>query len=215
MAQRVPRRTNTRGGEHAAVEPPLPAPPRDLAKRALPLHPAPAGRAIFRIIPIGTNPLFFGPGASEPPAGRFDATNGSFRTCYAGMTPETCFAEKFLRLGERTTEESFLQKIALARIELLQPLTLVALHGQGLSSVSATASAVNGPYASSRLWSAALHAHPQRPDGLCWRSRFDDSRYAEMRPTPVEQRDAEQRNRWRWSSVRHCLWQCRNGGAWH
>ncbi|MBK8208598.1 MAG: RES family NAD+ phosphorylase [Rhodospirillales bacterium] len=119
--------------------------------------------------------MFFGPGASEPPAGRFDATNGSFRTCYAGMTPEACFAEKFLRLGERTIEESFLQKIALARIELLQPLTLVALHGQGLSSVSATASAVNGPYASSRLWSAALHAHPQRPDGLCWRSRFDDS----------------------------------------
>lgn len=65
--------------------------------------------------------------------------------------------------------------MALVRLELLRPLALVALHGSGLAQIAATAAVAHGPYSTSRPWAAALFAHPQRPDGLCWRSRFDDS----------------------------------------
>lgn len=54
--------------------------------------------ALFRIVAAtATDPLFFGPKPGDPPAGRFDAADGNFATCYAGLTPEACFAEKFLR----------------------------------------------------------------------------------------------------------------------
>lgn len=140
------------------------------------MHPAPAGMALFRVVPAEAEPLFFGPKPGDPPAGRFDATDGSFRTCYAGLTPEACFAEKFLRrLRGQALEAALVRMMALVRLELLRPLALVALHSPGLAQIAATAAVANGPYSTSRQWAAALFAHPQRPDGLCWRSRFDDS----------------------------------------
>lgn len=158
------------------MEPAAPAPPADLAQRPLPLHPAPAGTTLFRIVLTDKEPLFFGPGPGDPPAGRFDAADGSFRTCYAGLTPEACFAETFLRrLPGRPIEAALIRMMALVRLKLLRPLALVALHGPGLAQIAATAAVVHGTYATSRPWAAALFAHPQHPDGLCWRSRFDDS----------------------------------------
>ncbi|MBL8666094.1 MAG: RES family NAD+ phosphorylase [Rhodospirillales bacterium] len=158
------------------MEPAAPTPPPDLAERSLPLHPAPAGMTLFRIVAAETQPLFFGPKPGDLPAGRFDAADGSFRTCYAGLTPEACFAEKFLRrLRDRAIEAALVRTMVLVRLELLRPLTLVALHGPGLAQIAATAAVAHGPYATSRPWAATLFAHPQCPDGLCWRSRFDDS----------------------------------------
>ena len=158
------------------MEPAAPAPPADLDQRPLPLHPAPAGMALFRIVAAATEPLFFGPKPGDPPAGRFDAADGSFRACYAGLSPEACFAEKFLRhLPGRAIEVALIRMMALVRLETLRPLALVALHGPGLAPIGATAAVAHGAYATSRPWAAALFAHPQHPDGLCWRSRFDDS----------------------------------------
>lgn len=105
------------------MEPAAPAPPPDLAGRNLPLHPAPVGMALFRIVAAtATDPLFFGPKPGDPPAGRFDAADGNFATCYAGLTPEACFAEKFLRrLPGRAIEAALLRAMALVRLELLRP----------------------------------------------------------------------------------------------
>ena len=63
---------------------------------------------------------------------------------------------------------------AFREIESTQPLRMAQLHGAGLMSIGATAAIASGPYKASRLWSVALHSHPDRPDGISYRARHDD-----------------------------------------
>lgn len=62
----------------------------------------------------------------------------------------------------------------MAWVEAAEPLRLVAFYGRGLARLSATAAISNGAYEHSRPWAAALHGHPESPDGIAWRSRLDD-----------------------------------------
>lgn len=57
-------------------------------------------------------------------------------------------------------------------------LRLVALHGPGLVRVGGTAAVVSGPYALTRLWSLAIHEHPDAADGIRYRARHDDDSFA-------------------------------------
>ncbi|MFO1113583.1 MAG: RES domain-containing protein [Rhodospirillales bacterium] len=118
--------------------------------------------------------MFFGPKPGDPPAGRFDATDGSFRTCYAGLTPDACFAEKFLlarpsaRSGAGPDDGAGAPRTPPAagvRRPAWPDWPRSRRRRRGRQRL----------YAAARPWAAALFAHPQRPDGLCWRSRFDDS----------------------------------------
>ena len=56
---------------------------------------------------------------------------------------------------------------------------MIPLHGSGLAQLGVTAEAASGGrYDTSRRWSRALWDHPDRPDGIVYRSRHDDSAFS-------------------------------------
>lgn len=154
---------------------PPPLPPADLHAHRLPLVEYEAARRLWRIHPAERAPLFFGPAPGLPPRGRWDAPDGSFGVCYLAEHSFSAFAETFLRNpGCMLLEAEDLQARALARIHVRSPLRLVSMHGAGLHRVGATAASCMGDYGVSRAWAAALHGHPDAPDGILYRSRHDD-----------------------------------------
>jgi RES domain len=158
---------------------PPPLPPPDLHARRLPIHVHEAGWGLWRIHPADLSILFFGPAKGQPPRGRWDAPDGRFHVCYLAEHSYAAFAETFLREpGAMVLETEDLQARSLARIRVLAPLRLVAMHGPGLHVVGATAASCTGDYAVSRAWAAALHDHPDAPDGIRYRARHDDDGFA-------------------------------------
>ncbi|HLM69049.1 MAG TPA: RES domain-containing protein, partial [Longimicrobium sp.] len=117
----------------AAAEPgPPPLPPRDLKKRALPIHVVPAVTKLYRIHPVDRAPLFFGPAPGQPPRGRWDAPDGKFGVCYMAEQSYAAFAECFLRqAGVMALEMADLRQRGLALFHPVRDLRLVAMHGAG------------------------------------------------------------------------------------
>jgi hypothetical protein len=102
-----------------------------------------------------------------------------FRVCYLGEQAFVAFAETLLRApGTSVVESVDVESRSMARVRVERDLRLVALHGSGLARVGATASVVMGAYAVCRQWALALHAHPERPDGIRYRARHDDDGFA-------------------------------------
>jgi hypothetical protein len=158
---------------------PLPLPPPDFAGRALPLHVVDGDTLLFRIHRAELGALFFGPAAGSPPLGRWDAPEGEFGVCYLGLEPYVAFAETFLRVpGILSVGEADLRGRALARVRCRRALRLAAFHGSGLARIGASSALCSGPHEASRIWSAALHAHPAEPDGVLYRARHDDDGFA-------------------------------------
>lgn len=128
----------------------------------------------FRIYRAGLEPLFFG----RTGGNRFDPPRGEFGTLYAGQDPCCAFIETF---GHETGDVDFvtldaLRARELARIEPRRPLRLVDLSGRGLARLRADARLCTGSIAVAQRWAGALHDLPDRPDGLCYRSRHDPGR---------------------------------------
>jgi hypothetical protein len=149
---------------------------RALPKR-LALSRAKAGARWMRIHAQGKSALWFGPGAGSQPLNRFDDPNGRFRVCYLGTTVEVCFAETFLRNPPvRILALDDLAGRSIATLELRRDLRLVPLHGRNLARLGVTAELASGSdYLASQLWSRAIWEHQDRPDGILYRSRHDDS----------------------------------------
>lgn len=158
---------------------PPPDPPPDLARRRLSLREIPAGTRLHRIHHREREPLFFGPPPGSPPRGRWDAPDGAYRVGYFAERPEAAFAEVALRHpGLAVVQTQDLARLALSEVEVIRPLRLVALHGAGLARIGATGAVAMGPYAVCRAWSAALRLHPATIDGIRYRARHDDDRFA-------------------------------------
>lgn len=158
---------------------PPPLPPPDLHAKRLPIHVHEVAWRLWRIHPADRSVLFFGPAAGQPPRGRWDSPDGRFRVCYLAEQSYAAFAETFLREpGTMVLETEDLEARGLARIEVLAPLRLVAMHGAGLHAVGATAASCTGDYVVSQAWAAALHEHPDAPDGIRYRARHDDDGFA-------------------------------------
>lgn len=147
-----------------------------LPKR-LPLSRVRAGACFMRIHARTRNALWFGPAAGRSAIHRFDDPDGRFRVCYLATTMETCFAETFLRNPPvRILSLEDLAERSIATIEVRRELRLVPIHGPGLVRLGVTAEiASSNDYAVSQLWSRALWQHPDKPDGILYRSRHDDS----------------------------------------
>ena len=147
-----------------------------LPKR-LPLSRVKAGSRWMRIHAQGGNALWFGPGSGRRPIHRFDDPDGRFRVCYFGTTLEVCFAETFLRNPPvRILALDDLAGRSIATVEVRRDLQLVPIHGSSLARLGVTAELASGiDYAGSQLWSRALWEHNDKPDGILYRSRHDDS----------------------------------------
>lgn len=152
---------------------PLPDPPGDLARRALPLRTL--SSPWLRLHPRGRQAVFFG----RTGLGRFDAPAREFGTLYLAADVAGAFAETFGQAAERRLLAlADLARRRLARIEPPRPLRLVDLTGPGLARIGADARIFAGDHAAARRWALALHRHPRAPDGLLYPARHDPSRRA-------------------------------------
>lgn len=149
-----------------------PPPPVDLDGRRLPLRLV-AG-PVFRIYDLVNAPVYFGRAVRH----RFDAPGKEFGVLYCGGDEHAAFVETFGRLpqgGVVTT--TALATRGLARLGFEPPLRLVDLTGEGLARLGADARLLTGDYHTAQQWSLALWRHPEQPDGICYRSRHDPSRW--------------------------------------
>jgi hypothetical protein len=130
-----------------------------------------------RIPATDKNALWFGPAPGRLPIHRFDDPGGRFRVCYLATTVEVCFAETFLRNPPvRILSLDDLEERSIATVEVRRELRLVPIHGPGLVRLGVTAELASGSdYGYSQRWSRALWEHPDKPDGILYRSRHDDS----------------------------------------
>ncbi len=149
-----------------------PEPPPGLDSRPLPLQVT--AQPWFRSYPAGRDPIYFGRAGKH----RFDAPGGEFGTLYVGQGVHCVFVETF---GHQTGEADFvtsqaLEARALARIEPQRPLRLVDLSGSGLARLRADARLTSGAVSVAQRWALAFSQHPDRPDGIYYRSRHDPDR---------------------------------------
>jgi hypothetical protein len=151
-----------------------PEPPADLHSRRLPLQSLSAGATIHRIHLTSRRAKFFGRTATW----RFDSPDRSFGTLYAALSEQACFVETILRGSDRLVAQSELDIRSLCRIGLVRDVRVVPLHGEHLAQLSASAVVSAGPYALSRRWAQAIHSHPEQPDGIVYRSNFDNDQFA-------------------------------------
>jgi len=151
--------------------------PDSALPKRLPLRSVRAGSRWMRIHARARNALWFGPASGRLPLHRFDDPDGRFRVCYLATTVEICFAETFLRNPPvRILSLEDLAGRSIATVEVRRELRLVPIHGPGLVRLGVTAELASGSdYAGSQLWSRALWQHPDKPDGILYRSRHDDS----------------------------------------
>lgn len=155
---------------------PGPLPPADFASRDLPVEtvPAetvPAGTAFVRIHRTGLGAVYFGTSGDN----RFDSPDRSYGVCYAACTLEGAFAGTCLRqVGATLVSLATLAVRSVSVIVTTAELRLVALHGQGLARLGATAFVSSGRYDVSQPWSAAIHRHGATVDGIVYRSNHDN-----------------------------------------
>ena len=146
----------------------LPAPPADLDQRTLPIKLV--SGTIFRIHRTSLDCLFFGKNKSE----RFDDPFGQYGVLYAARQPEAAFAEVFLRqLSLMLVQEISLQERSITEIHVNR-LQCVDISGSGLRRISCdNRIATEQPYQTVGQWSRAFFRHPQKPDGILYRSRHN------------------------------------------
>lgn len=151
-------------------------PPADLATRPLPLHTVVAGAVLYRIHRTKRGALHFGSSADPAARQRWDAPDASYGVCYLAEDDHISFAETLLRdLNLDTMQHDDVDARSLALVLARTPLRLVEMNGKHLRRVGADASVVQASYEVTWEWSAALHAHPDEPDGIRYRARHDDS----------------------------------------
>jgi hypothetical protein len=158
---------------------PPPRPLADLDQRSLPLYEVPAGTLLYRIHRTRIDPLFFGRHSDPARRQRWDAPDASYGVCYLALESHIAFAETLLRdLSLDTVHLDDLYLRSLAHVEVGTPLRVVEMHSEHLRPLGADASAVQGSYNITWAWSAVLHAHRSKPDGIRYRARHDDSGFS-------------------------------------
>ena len=152
-----------------------PPPPEDLGQRDLPL--LKYSDRLWRIY-LGKydNPLFFGKNTRH----RFDAPDRSYGVCYCGCDIHVTFVETLGHSpGINFVTRTALKARSLVAIRPNRDLEFVDLTAGGLRRLGAEGRLTSGSnYESSRKWSQAIFEHPERVDGIIYRSRNDQSRYS-------------------------------------
>jgi hypothetical protein len=153
----------------------LPRPPADLAGRTLPVRTVSVGETLPRFHDARHGPVFF----NRTRDYRWNAPQGSYGVCYAGLSLEASFAETFLRTpGATLISMDLVETRALSRLVATREIRLVEMADTGLARLGATSAVCSIlPYDLPQEWSAALYAHPERPDGILYRSSHDDGQF--------------------------------------
>jgi hypothetical protein len=163
------------------LSPPPPAPRPDPLPASLT-----AGTILWRVHSDAFEPAQFNPTIpTRFSGGRFDSPDGSYAYLYAGSDTIAAVAETLLR--DRPPSGAFLvprkrvEGKRLSRLSLVRELSIVVLHGSGLTAIRQTAELTSsGPadYAACRAWARALRADAPAACGFEWRPRHDNDRFA-------------------------------------
>lgn len=150
------------------------APPPPSVGELLPVI-IPANSIFVRIHRVGQGPLWFGPAPGAPPAYRFDAPAGQFRTLYGAERLEGAFVETILRRARRIIARDYVELRQWSLIRTLRDLKLAKLFDNGLIWHGVTADIVAGDdYRASQAFAASLHAAHRDCDGIAYRARHNN-----------------------------------------
>jgi RES domain len=153
-------------------------PPADLPSRAPLIHVSTETDIWYRSHSMDKGPLFFGKTMTQ----RWDAPAGEFGVLYLGSDEFCAFMESIGRsvLRTRLVPRTLVQQKGVSRVRFTKSLRLIDLVSSGgLARIGAEGSLSSGSgYKNSQRWSKALRDHPEKPDGIYYRSRHDPSRTA-------------------------------------
>jgi RES domain len=149
-------------------------PPSDLDHRDLPLDTIASGSLLYRIHQKIYGAKFFG----RTGGWRFDSPSGLFGTMYAGLSARVAFSETLTRGQGSLVAAEEIEKRSICTFQVLKPLQMVKLFGASMTMLQATADVSSGDTAVSRSWAQALLDHPQQPDGIMYRSKYDNDEFA-------------------------------------
>ncbi len=157
---------------------PLPHP--ELASQTPLIFTVKKGEALYRHHVAAHGPVHFGATGNN----RFDDPRcpavRAFGVLYVGADPHCCFVESCgPTTGVPAVSCAHLDHRAMAKLELREELRFVDLFSTGgLTRIGADGRLFTGPYKIAQHWSAALRAHPSKPDGIRYPSRHDPARAA-------------------------------------
>jgi hypothetical protein len=135
----------------------------------------PAMSSFVRIHAVGRDPLWFGPAPGAPPAYRFDAPAGQYRTLYGAEQLAGAFAETLLRRARRILARDYVEQRQWSVVQTLRDLRLAKLYDNGLVSHGVTADICAGDdYRDPQAFAAALHAAYPDCDGIAYRARHNN-----------------------------------------
>jgi RES domain len=156
-------------------------PPADFARANLDLTTIAAGERFGRIyFDRHADPLGFGktPSRFSDPRRRIPKTR--FGVLYLGESLKVCFLEAVLRdkrngaVGDYPLDEAELRTRRFAAVEVLAPLAMVDLRGDGGVRMGVPSDVTRASSQRlARAWSAAFHEHPAQPDGILYPSRLN------------------------------------------
>lgn len=113
--------------------------------------------------------------------GRFDGPKQGYGIMYVGDDQFGTWVECYARvLGDknfRGVSKKDIQERDLYIVTSNRPLILADLTGSSLTKIGVDARISSGSYPMSRKWARAIYLHPQKLDGIRYRSRHDDNRY--------------------------------------
>lgn len=159
---------------------PHPEPPPHFDRHALPLltlnpDPDDPWSRLYRC--AQSSSLYFG----QTRRYRFEDPEGVYGVLYVGRDVQCAFIETFgdtrSLTGELEIARGDVAQRCLALIGNVRPLHVVDLTGAGLAQIGADARlTAGGDYALTQRWGRKIFDHPQRPDGVLYRARHDQSR---------------------------------------
>jgi len=138
------------------------------------------GSVLYRHHRAAHGPIYFGISG----ANRFDdpdcPAGHAFGVLYVGEDPHCCFIESCgSTTGVPAVSVAYLEARAMATLELAEDLRFIDLFSTGgLTRIGADGRLFTGSYKIAQHWSAALRAHPSKPDGIRYPSRHDHTRVA-------------------------------------
>lgn len=150
--------------------PPHPQPPTDPSVFKLPL--VELNHAWWRSHSATREAIFFGRSGDN----RYDAPNREYGIMYLAHLEAGAFVEAYLRNPRGApvcVSAASLAQRHFTTIVFASPLRLVDLTGPGLARLGADARLTTGDPALSQKWALAFWNHPDRPDGVLYRSRHD------------------------------------------
>ena len=133
----------------------------------------PAGTRFMRVHWSSNGPIWFGRKPVDGPGNRFDAPDSSYGTLYAAPALKAAFAETVLRKLQRIIAWPDVEARSWSELELLRPVTLAMLHGDGLGFHKVTSDITAGSdYTPSQ--NLSLFFYNKMLDGIQYRSRHNN-----------------------------------------